>query len=356
MQEQGNKDRQPTARAAEGSRFEAGRRDFIKTSAVLAGGLAGAAAGLAGQTTEAVAEVTANGQQYKVIDFRCRPPLQPYSGLYNLRLNFLAKRPNTLANPATGSEMPPSTTMVGQPGAMEQWWKDLDAAGVDVAVSNGRYAAGDPNFSMDSPQLADLQNQYPGRFIGLAAINLDQPMVDTVSDIENAITNLGLRGANFEPGYRTKNGGAATVDNADFYPIYETMIALDMPLMIQTGAFAGIENFGAANEIARFDTVMTKFPGLKIVLAHGGYPSITETLALALKHPSVFVCPDVYTFWPGGQLYQQNIELLPDQFIYGSAFPFGNPGTTLEMTLNLPLSEATMKKYLHANAAQLLKL
>ena len=192
-----------------------------------------------------------------MLDFRCRPPLKPYSGLYNLRLNFLAKRPNTLANPATGSSMPPSATMVGKPGAMEQWWKDLDAAGVDVAVSNGRYAAGDPNFSMDSPQLADLQKQYKGRFLGLAAINLDQPMEKTVSELEHAIKKLGLRGANFEPGYRTKNGGAATVDNADFYPIYETMSALDLPLMIQTGAFAGIENFGAANDIALFDSVMT---------------------------------------------------------------------------------------------------
>jgi predicted TIM-barrel fold metal-dependent hydrolase len=246
--------------------------------------------------------------------------------------------------------------MVGKSGAMEQWWKDLDAAGVDIAVANGRYAAGDPNFSMPSESLAELEKKYKGRFFGLASINLDQPMVKTVSDLEHAIKKLGLRGANFEPGYRTKNGGAATVDNADFYPIYETMSALDLPLMIQTGAFAGVENFGAANNIALFDSVMNKFKKLKIVLAHGGYPSITETLALALKHPNVFICPDVYMFWPGGQLYQQNIEMIPDQFIYGSAYPFGNPGETLEMTLKLPLSEATMKKYLYDNAAQLLKL
>jgi hypothetical protein len=30
-------------------------------------------------------------QDFKVIDFRCRPPLKPYSGLLNLRLSGIAK-------------------------------------------------------------------------------------------------------------------------------------------------------------------------------------------------------------------------------------------------------------------------
>ena len=92
--------------------------------------------------------------------------------------------------------------------------------------------------SMDNSTLADLQKQFRGRFVGLAAINLDQPMDKTVSDLEHAIKTDGLRGANREPGYRTK-GGATTIYNADFHPIFETMIALDSPLMVQTGALRG---------------------------------------------------------------------------------------------------------------------
>lgn len=292
----------------------------------------------------------------KVIDFRCRPPLKPYGGLFNVRLNLLGKRPNTLANPATHGEIPPVVNMVDKPGAMEEWWKAIDDAGVDVVVANGRYAAGIANLSMDGPTLGDLQKKYAGRFIGLAPCNLDQQTEKTVSEIEDAIKNRGLRGANIEPGYRTKNGGPTTIDCVDFYPIFETMSALDLPLMVQTGAYAGLANWGAANEIYRFDTVMAKFPKLKVVLAHGGYPSIQETLALALKHPNVFICPDCYVFWPGGQNYQQNIEMLPDQFIYGSAFPFGNIDTTLEQTRKLPISKETMSKYLYGNAAALLKI
>jgi predicted TIM-barrel fold metal-dependent hydrolase len=178
----------------------------------------------------------------------------------------------------------------------------------------------------------------------------------TVSELEDAIKNLGLPGANFEPGYRSKNGGPTTIDNADFYPIFETMIRLDAVLMVQTGAFAGLESFGPANDMSNFDQVKVKFPKFKVLLAHGGYPSMDAALALALKHPNVYICPDVYMFWPGGQTFQMNLDLLPDQFVYGSAFPFGNIDTTLQQTLKLRVSNSTLKSYLHDNAAQLLKL
>ncbi len=329
------------------------RRDLLKTGLAVAAG--GAVMALSPGTS--LAEVTAEkrGRKFKVIDFRCRPPIKAHSGLFKLRQGFIAKRPNVLNNPATMGEPPAIVGMVGKPGAVEAWWKEIDKAGVDAVVVNGRYAAGVPELSMGNDALLDFQKKYPGRFYGLAALNLDQPVDKTVAELDAAV-KAGIRGANFEPGYRTKNGGPATIDNADFFPIYEYMQDAGFPLQIQTGAFAGLDNWGAANEIWRMDSVMKKFPKLRLVLAHGGYPSITESLALALKHPSVTICPDVYMFWPGGQLYQQNLDLLQDQFVYGSAFPFGNIDTTLQQTLALPVDDKVMEKYLFTNARNLLKI
>ena len=329
------------------------RRDLFKAGLALAAG--GVAMSMLPGAAGASVQARDRNTEFKVIDFRCRPPIKAHSGLFKLRMGFIANRPNVLANPATMGEPPEVVKMVGKPGAVEAWWKDIDAAGVDAVVVNGRYAAGVPELSMGNDALLKFQKDFPGRFYGLAALNLDQPMEKTVAELEDALKK-GIRGANFEPGYRTKNGGPTTIDNADFYPIYETMQDAGFPLQIQTGAFAGIDNWGAANEIWRMDSVMKKFPRLRLVLAHGGYPSITEVLALALKHPSVTICPDVYVFWPGGQLYQQNLELLQDQFVYGSAFPFGNIDTTLEQTLALPVSDKVMEKYLYTNASRLLKL
>jgi len=329
------------------------RRDFFKSAAVAAVGVASLAVP---QRAEAgVTDKNRGDKTFKVIDFRNRPPIKAHGGLFKIRMEFIANRPTTLNNPATSGAVPDVVKMVGEKGAVDAWWKYLDAAGVDAVVANGRYVDGFPNLSMSNEQLLDFQKRFKGRFYGLAATNLDIPIEQTVAELEKAL-DAGIPGANFEPGYRTKNGGPATVDNADFYPIYEVMRDKNAPLQIQTGAFAGIDNWGAANEMWRFDSMMKKFPGLKIVLAHGGYPSITDVLALALKHTSVTICPDVYTFWPGGEQYQKNIDMLQDQFVYGSAFPFANADTALEMTLKLPLSDSVMEKYLYANAARLLKI
>jgi predicted TIM-barrel fold metal-dependent hydrolase len=144
------------------------------------------------------------------------------------------------------------------------------------------------------------------------------------------------------------------MDDFSLYPLYETIQDSGKILQVQTGAFANPNNWHAPNEIWRLDSVMKQFPKLRLVVGHAGYPSITEMLALALKWPSVTISSDVYTFWPGGQLYQQNIEMLQDQFVYGSAYPFGNFKETLEQTLALPLSDQAMEKYLYTNSRRLL--
>ena len=72
------------------------RRELLRATALIASAATIASAGLFGiaadPTGRAEAAVEGPGGKLKVIDFRCRPPLKPYSGLYNLRQNILAKR------------------------------------------------------------------------------------------------------------------------------------------------------------------------------------------------------------------------------------------------------------------------
>jgi predicted TIM-barrel fold metal-dependent hydrolase len=64
-------------------------------------------------------------------------------------------------------------------------------------------------------------------------------------------------------------------------------------------------------------------------------------------------------FWPNGFLYAMNLERIPDQLIFGSAFPFANMKVMVEDTFKLQeqfrVSDDTMEKYLYSNAARLLK-
>ena len=293
-------------------------------------------------------------REFKVIDYRCRPPLLSFYGLYKMRLGYIAQRPNVLGNPATHGKIPEAVKNYDQPNAMELWWKEIDETGIDAVIVAGRYMEGQEEMSMDGKALQEYEKKYPGRFFGIAPINIDQPITKAVEQLESDLKN-GVRGVTIEPGYRTV-GGPTTLDNPEFFPLYEVIQDSNRLLQVQTGAFADPRNWGQANEIWRMDDVLRQFPRLRLVLGHGGYPRITEALALALKWPSVTLSSDVYTFWPGGQLYQMNIEILQDQFVYGSAYPFGNFDTTLEQTLALGLSDQVLEKYLYENAKNLIGL
>jgi predicted TIM-barrel fold metal-dependent hydrolase len=295
-----------------------------------------------------------NGKEFKVIDYRCRPPLVSFYGLYKMRLGYIAQRPNVLGNPATHGKVPEAVKNYDQPNAMDLWWKEIDDTGIDAVVVAGRYMQGQAEWSMDGAALLEYEKKYPGRFYGIAPINVDQPIEKAVEQLEADLA-AGARGVTLEPGYRTL-GGPTTIDDPEFFPIYEVVQDSGRILQVQTGAFADPLNWGRANDIWRMDDVMRQFPKLRLVLGHGGYPRITEALALALKWSSVTLSSDVYTFWPGGQLYQMNIEMLQDQFVYGSAYPFGNFDTTLEQTLALGLSDQVLEKYLYKNAINLMGL
>jgi predicted TIM-barrel fold metal-dependent hydrolase len=335
-----------------GDKSELPRRGFFRTTLGVAAGVVG----LTGILGKAAAEVEdkQRGRKFKVIDFRCRPPLESFAGLFKMRLGYIALRPTVLGNPATHGKVPQVVSMVGKPGAMKAWWDEIDKAGIDKVVVAGRLIEGDPNNTMDGKALMELEKEYAGRLYGITPVNIEQDIKKSLDELQIEL-DAGIRGATIEPGYRQK-GGPTTMDDIEFFPLYELLQDKGIPLQVQTGAFAGQDNWDEPNQIWRMDSVMKKFPKLQLILGHGGYPRITEALALALKWPTVVLSSDVYTFWPGGQLYQQNIEMLQDQFVYGSAFPFGNFDTTLEQTLALPLSEQVMQKYLYDNAARLLKV
>ena len=303
--------------------------------------------------------------QHRILDFRNRPPLPPYAPIFELKRTFFANRlkRNVLelwfhwltknARPCRNrgaATMTPSMQMLGQPDAMPQWWREIDAAGIEAVVSVGRLS--DDRGSIDAATLSDLQRQYPRRFYGLAPVNLEQDVASTVADCERAVRELGLRGINIEPGIR-KRGGPSHVDNPDFYPIYETVAGLGVPVMVYTSPFAGPDPY-LVNDMAPYERVLRQFPNLTLILGHGGYPRVQQVLDAAARHRNLYVCQDVYTFWPAGHLYRRAIERLQDQFVFGTSYPFSSMAEPVQETLKLPLSSSAMDKYLWANGSRLL--
>jgi predicted TIM-barrel fold metal-dependent hydrolase len=298
----------------------------------------------------------------RIIDFRVRPPLVPFKILFDLKLRRLTweNKFDILPSYATA----PSMYKVGEEEGLGLLKKEIDETGVDYVVTPGRNVSvgpksvdptGTQSMVVSDQTLIDLRKTFDNRMFGLHGLDLSLPTDQLVAGLEKAVTKHGLYGAVMEPGYfAAPEGGTLTADHKKLYPLYETLIKLDVLLMHQSGIYAGADI--GVNDWAPLDRVMQAFPQLKVVLAHGGYPRVLDALALVTKHPNLYISPDIYCHFLGGRTYVEAISMLPDQFIYASAYPLGPIKESAELALKFPLSDDVMEKYMFGNAARLLKV
>jgi predicted TIM-barrel fold metal-dependent hydrolase len=296
-----------------------------------------------------------------IIDFRVRPPLAPFKTLFDFKFRRLTweNRFNLPLFEATS----PSMFQVGEQEGLNLLKKELDEAGVDYGVTPGRNVpagpkaldAGTQGKVVSDQMLVDLGRYFDNRLFGLHGLDLSLSTNSLVAGVEWAVSKHGLCGAVMEPGHSTApDGTTLSADHKKLYPLYETLIRLDVFLMHQSGMYGG-PDIGAI-DWTPLDRVMQNFPQLKVVLAQGGYPRVNDAVAMAAKHPNLYLSPDIYCHFPGGGLYVEAINMLPDQFIYASAYPLGPVRESAEVALKLPLSADVLEKYMYRNAARLLRV
>lgn len=301
---------------------------------------------------------------FNIIDFRFRPPISAYKTLFDLHIERQTWENRFVA--AAENAISPSMHKVGEEEGLNLALNEMDEAGIDLVVAPGRATPaglqvkaiggqGEINFNVSDEDLVGLRSRFNDRLFGLTALELSRPVDELVAQVRKAVTEHGLSGVVMEPGYyKEPDGSPLWADNKKLYPIYETIIELDVFLMHQSGIYAG-PDYGA-NEWTPIDRLLQDFPNLKFLLAHGGYPDVVPALALAVKHRNYYISPDVYCFFPAGELYINSITKLQDQFIFASAYPMAGMKESVEESLKFPLSKEVIQKYLYDNAARLLKV
>lgn len=132
----------------------------------------------------------------------------------------------------------------------------------------------------EDEEVAEFCKKYPKRFIGVGSIHPDRYRSDL--KVKNAIEKLGLRGIKLYP-------------HSGFYPndkrldrVYEVCIKNDVPVFIHSGIKALRSQTIKYNNPIYADDVATRFPNLKIVLLHGGFPWTKEYLAVVHSNPNVW--------------------------------------------------------------------
>lgn len=247
------------------------------------------------------------------------------------------------------------------PQPLEKLRREMRLAGVEKAVLLGLDCETRWRCSLPSnEQVSRLVDEDRDLFIGFGSVDPSRGD-QAVDELRHCVRELGLRGLKLDPGLQ----GFNPADEENF-ALYAEAEKLGVPVLVHTGASwigASILRF---NTPLLWDDVAARLPGLRLVLAHMGWPWPWEAATLAMKHTNVYLdLSGVYTGTPAEHLMFLLNEVLPrrvverflsEKLVFGSNFPRMEEEKMAAALASLPLDEVCRERIGHQNAARLLGL
>jgi predicted TIM-barrel fold metal-dependent hydrolase len=171
-------------------------------------------------------------------------------------------------------------------------------------------------------------------------------------EVRRCAVELGIRGLKLYPTYQY-----FYPNDAMMYPVYAVAQELGLPIMFHTGSSVFRGSRLKYGDPLLLDDVAVDFPGLKILLVHGGRGFWYERAAfLARLHENVYL--EISGLPPAKLLtYFPELERLSNKVVFGSDWP-GMPfiARNVEAIRALDLSEGAKARILGGNAAAILGL
>jgi predicted TIM-barrel fold metal-dependent hydrolase len=147
------------------------------------------------------------------------------------------------------------------------------------------------------------------------------------------------------------------VSDRRYYPIYQTCIDLDIPIIANAG-IAGPRLPSACQDVMHFDQVCYDFPELRIVMRHGAEPWEELAVKLMLKWPGLYYMTSAFApkYYPKAVIDYANTRGA-DKVLYAGYYPMGlSLERIFEELPNVPFREHVWPRFLRENATQVFKL
>ncbi len=243
-------------------------------------------------------------------------------------------------------------TLGGVP--LDEYVARMDRAGIErtflTAVRAG--PAWDPlSFHLPYAMVAEAVRRYPDRFSGLAGVDPSAGMRG-VREMEHAITDLGFVGAHLYPHWF-----GMEPDDRRLYPFYAKCVELDVPIQMQVGhclRYSAERPLRSTGRPLSLDTVACDLPELKIVGIHIGWPWTDEMIAVAYKHPNVYIGSDAYAPKHWSPEFVHYIDSWgQDKVLFGTDFPVIDPERAMREIGDLTIRPEARRKFLRDNALKL---
>lgn len=171
---------------------------------------------------------------------------------------------------------------------------------------------------VDDADIADYVSQQPEKLIGFLSLDPTQP--GWQQELHFGHQELGLRGIKLMPMY-----AGFRPDDERLNPLWDYASRNQLPVLLHTGT-TFISQAPLAFTLPRLlDTVATRFPEIRLILAHLGHPFEGECVAVIRKHPNVYADVSALHYRPW-QLY--NSLMLVQEYgvwhklLFGTDYPF----------------------------------
>lgn len=162
----------------------------------------------------------------------------------------------------------------------------MDEGGVDRMLISAWQAPGKDLIAND--EVAGFVAEAPERLVGVGSVDISRPM-QALAEIRRCVRELGFKAIRVLPWL-----AEAPPTDRRFYPVYVGCMEEGVPFCTQIGHTGPL----MPSEVGRpiyLDQVAIDFPELVIVGGHIGYPWTEEAVAVATKHPNIYIDTSAYT-------------------------------------------------------------
>ena len=236
----------------------------------------------------------------------------------------------------------------------QEFAKVLDAAGVSTAfvpvwqMRSWKYQA--MLWDMRLEEVEAVMRADPKRYKGMFGINPFHKM-EGVKALERAVKDHGFICAHLH-----HYGYGLRPDDKAFFPFYAKCVELDVPVMVQMGHSAEFMPSDVGRPIY-LDDIALYFPALKLVATHTGWPWVEEMIAMAWKHPNLYISTTAHSpkYWDKSLVHFLNSRG-KGKVMFGTDFPVLTHAASIAEIDALGLKEDARKALLHDTAAKVFKL
>lgn len=142
-----------------------------------------------------------------------------------------------------------------------------------------------------------------------------------------------------------------------FYPLFAACVDLGIPFCTQVGHTGPLRPSETGRPIPYIDEIAIDFPELVIVCGHIGYPWTTEMIAVADKHPNVYIDTSAYS---ANRYPTELVDYMKGRgktkVLFGTNYPMIMPGRALADLADLGLDDETTDLFLRRNARRIFDL